>query len=134
MPGDVGVSAAVPQHGHSGRVCQVFHRAIEVIGRRWTGAIIYALCQSPRRFCEFKEAIPDLSDRLLTERLKELEEEGLIVREVSPIRPVTVHYRLTEKGAALEPILRAIGDWAARWREPDPRASETSTTCAGDPE
>ncbi|MNY31317.1 HTH-type transcriptional regulator YodB [compost metagenome] len=66
----------------------------------------------PRRFCEFREAVPDLSDRLLTERLKELEECGILVREVSATRPIQVLYRLTPKGEALDPIFCALGDWA----------------------
>lgn len=97
------------------QVCHVFHQTIEVIGKRWTGAIIFALLMRPRRFCEFKTAIPDVSDRLLTERLKELEEYGIVAREVSPGRPVQVMYRLTAKGAALEPILQAIGEWGRAW-------------------
>lgn len=102
------------------QVCQVFHQTIEVIGKRWTGAIIFALLMQPRRFCEFKMAIPDVSDRLLTERLKELEEYGIVAREVSPSRPVQVTYRLTDKGAALEPILQAIGEWGRAWGETTP--------------
>jgi DNA-binding HxlR family transcriptional regulator len=100
---------------HNPRVCAVFHSAIELIGRRWTGAIIKAMLGGPRRFCEFKEAIPELSDRLLTERLKELEENGLVVREVSAGRPVQVLYQLTAKGQDLQPILEAIGAWAGKW-------------------
>jgi DNA-binding HxlR family transcriptional regulator len=97
---------------HSERVCARFHYAIELIGRRWTGAIICALTQKPRRFSDFKDAIPDLSDRLLTERLKELEDEGVVVREVSTGRPIQVMYRLTAKGEALQPVFEAIGQWA----------------------
>ena len=109
---------------HEPKVCAKFHGAIELIGRRWTGAIIYALLQGPRRFCEFREAIPDLSDRLLTERLKDLEEHGIVDREVSTGRPVQVIYRLTPKGRALEPILMAIADWGGAWADEDqPSAS-----------
>jgi DNA-binding HxlR family transcriptional regulator len=100
---------------HSGPVCQVFHRAVEVIGKRWNGVVIYTLTKGPKRFCEFHEAIPDISDRLLTERLKELEEEGIVVREVNPGRPVQVVYRLTPKGESLRPVLDAIGGWASQW-------------------
>ena len=102
---------------HSPRVCGVFHSAIELIGRRWTGAIIKTLISGPKRFCEFKDAIPELSDRLLTERLKELEEHGVVAREVSPGRPVQVLYALTDKGQALEPILKSIGTWAATYKD-----------------
>ena len=109
---------------HCPRVCGVFHSAIELIGRRWTGAIIMAMLSGPRRFCEFKEAIPELSDRLLTERLKELEEHGLVAREVSTGRPVQVLYALTPKGQDLEPVLRAIKDWAGRWQLTTPEPAE----------
>lgn len=105
---------------HDIRVCSVFHAAIELIGRRWTGAIIMAMFSGPKRFCEFKDAIPELSDRLLTERLKELEEHGVVAREVSTGRPVQVLYTLTEKGRGLEPILKSIGDWAVTHKAPQP--------------
>lgn len=100
---------------HDEKVCQVFHQAIEIIGRRWTGAVLSVLGHGPRRFSEIRECIPDISDRLLTERLKELEEVGILVREVSTGRPVQVLYRLTPKGEALQPILAAIGAWADQW-------------------
>jgi DNA-binding HxlR family transcriptional regulator len=104
---------------HDPRVCQVFHRAVEVIGKRWNGVVIFALTQGPKRFCEFHEAIPDISDRLLTERLKELEEAGIVVREVNPGRPVQVVYRLTPKGEALQPVFDAIGAWAYQFAPAD---------------
>lgn len=101
--------------GHDPKLCGRFHQAIELIGRRWTGAILRVACDGPKRFCEFRDAIPDLSDRLLTERLKELEDHALIVREVSPGRPVQVSYRVTPKGEALKPVFVAIGEWAEAW-------------------
>jgi DNA-binding HxlR family transcriptional regulator len=104
------------EEGHNTKVCQLFHNAIEIIGRRWTGAIIYSLCSGPKRFCEFNEAIPELSSRLLTERLKELEEYGLIRREVSTERPIQVSYSLTEKGLELQPIFENLGEWANKWK------------------
>jgi len=103
----------VPEH--SGRVCDRFHAAIELIGRRWTGAIISSLLKGATRFCEIREAIPGISDRLLTERLKELEENGIVARDVTASRPPQVSYCLTAKGKALEPALDAVGDWAERW-------------------
>lgn len=122
------VSKNLPTHKPGGSVCQAFHRSIEIIGRRWTGAIIFSLMKRPRRFCEFREAVPDLSDRLLTERLKELEECGIIVREVSTTRPIQVLYRLTPKGEALDPIFCALGDWARRWEADAPSCEEASPT------
>lgn len=106
---------------HDPQVCHLFHHTIELIGRRWTGAILRAASVRPLRFCEFKDAIPELSDRLLTERLKELEEAGLMHREVSTGRPVQVTYRLTEKGEDLQPIFCAISEWAGRWHENESR-------------
>ena len=100
---------------HSPRVCQVFHSAIELIGRRWTGAIISVMFKGATRFCEIREAIPGISDRLLTERLKELEDNGVVTRVVTASRPPQVSYRLTPKGEALQPVIDAISDWAGDW-------------------
>lgn len=110
-------------HQPGSHVCQLFHEAIEVIGRRWTGAILFVLVQGPHRFFELREAIPDISDRLLTERLKELEEGGIVVREVGSSRPIQVLYRLTPKGLALQPVLHAIREWANQWNA-EPSASD----------
>jgi DNA-binding HxlR family transcriptional regulator len=105
----------VSENNHNPRACQQFQEVIELIGKRWTGAIIFVLCQGPLRFSEFRDAIPDMSDRLLTQRLKELEEHGLVVREVLTGRPIQVLYHLTPKGRALRPILDALGAWSAQW-------------------
>jgi DNA-binding HxlR family transcriptional regulator len=92
--------------------CSRYHRAVELVGKRWTGAILLVLLDGPLRFCEIKQAIPDLSDRLLSERLKELEAEGIVERSVYDESPVRVEYRLTRKGWALEPALRALKHWS----------------------
>ena len=89
-------------------LCDRFHRAVEFIGRRWTGAIVEALLERPRRFAELRSAVPGISDRMLSQRLRELEEWGIVSREVLPRRPVRVEYRLTAKGAALEPAVRRL--------------------------
>ncbi|MBM3268724.1 MAG: helix-turn-helix transcriptional regulator [Candidatus Sericytochromatia bacterium] len=99
-------------------VCQAYHQAVEIIGRRWSGAILYVLCSRPKRFSELREAVPDISDRLLTERLKELEDEGIVLREVSTGRPLQVIYSLTPKGQALKPIIEEIQRWASEWHAP----------------
>src|SRR5213594_2183307 len=88
-------AAKVPQ------LCFKFHRASELIGRRWTGAIIYVLLESRCRFAVLRQAIPDITDRMLTERLQELETEGIVERTVVPEAPVRVEYSLTQKGRAL---------------------------------
>lgn len=96
-------------------VCPHFHAGIELIGKRWTGAIVCALTERPMRFGELRKAIPGLSDRLLSQRLRELEGEGLVGREVEAGTPVRVTYSLTEMGAELEPSIRELKVWARRW-------------------
>ena len=97
-------------------VCPHFHAAIELIGKRWTGAIVCALTDGPLRFGELAKAVPGLSDRLLSQRLRELEEEGLVVREVEPGSPVRVTYSLTEAGTELRPAITELKAWAQRWK------------------
>ena len=92
-----------------------FQRAIELIGKRWTGAVVKALIPAPARFNQLLAGIPGISDRVLTERLRELETEGLVERLVDPGPPVRVSYRLTSRGRALEPVLAAVADWAESW-------------------
>ena len=102
-------------NGEHSQVCSRFHHAVELIGRRWTGAIISSMLTQPRCFNEFLVAVPGLSDRLLTERLRELESEGLVRRTVIAGPPVRVSYDLTESGKDLEPAIEALGKWAERW-------------------
>ena len=97
-------------------VCPHFHAAIELIGKRWTGAIVSALTERPLRFGELAKAVPGLSDRLLSQRLRELEDEGLVERVVEQGSPVRVTYSLTEKGADLRPAIAELRAWARRWR------------------
>ncbi len=97
-------------------VCPHFHAAIELIGKRWSGAIVCALTERPLRFGELTKAVPGLSDRLLSQRLRELEDEGLVEREVEPGSPVHVSYSLTEAGAGLQPAIDELGNWARRWK------------------
>jgi DNA-binding HxlR family transcriptional regulator len=98
--------------------CPVFHRAIELIGRRWTGAILRVLMGGPTRFSEIATCVPGLSDRLLSERLKELEAEGIVARTVFPETPVRIEYALTEKGRDLEGVVTAVSSWAENWLAP----------------
>ena len=95
--------------------CSLYHRAIELVGKRWTGAILLVLMDGPLRFSEIKQLVPDLSDRLLSERLKELEGEGIVVRHVIDETPVRVEYSLTDKGRALEPVVKQLKSWARDW-------------------
>ena len=100
-------------------LCARFHRASELIGRRWTGAIIFVLLKSRCRFATLRDAIPDITDRMLSDRLQELEEEGIVGRTVVPVTPVRVEYALTKKGHALASAIEAITDWAHHWIELD---------------
>jgi DNA-binding HxlR family transcriptional regulator len=97
------------------------HYAIELLGRRWTGAIVRALLSGATRFSDVRDTVPELSDRMLSERLKELEVEGIVARRVVPETPVRVEYSLTEKGRALEPIIAATLVWAGAWLAHDPK-------------
>ena len=98
--------------------CEHYQGVIELIGRRWMGAILRVLMSDgPRRFNELLAAIPDLSDRLLTERLRELTEQEIVERVPAPdISPIAIQYRLTKSGCDLEVVVRAISAWARRWR------------------
>jgi DNA-binding HxlR family transcriptional regulator len=104
-----------PSASESG-VCPHFHAAIELIGKRWTGAILCALTEGPLRFGELAKAVPGLSDRLLSQRLRELEAEGLVEREVEDGSPVRVTYSLTQSGAGLGPAIRELKHWAREWK------------------
>ena len=96
-------------------LCTRFHRASELIGRRWTGAIIFVLLKSRCRFATLRDAIPDITDRMLSERLQELEQEGLVERSVVPDTPVRVEYSLTKKGRALAEAIGSIAAWAEKY-------------------
>jgi DNA-binding HxlR family transcriptional regulator len=106
-----------PQHSEHAvsSYCPVFHAAVELIGRRWSGAIIRSLLAGSVRFGDILAGIPGLSDRLLSERLRELEATGIVNRTVYPEIPVRIEYTLTEKGRELEQIIGAIDGWAGRW-------------------
>jgi DNA-binding HxlR family transcriptional regulator len=108
-------------------VCSRFHKAVELIGGRWTGAIIQTLLQGKTRYALIKAAIPDITDRMLSERLRSLESEELLTRKVVPESPVRVEYELTEKGRSLESSLTEIGAWAERWIPLDGENENTAT-------
>lgn len=95
--------------------CPVYHRSVELIGRRWTGAILRALMAGVCRFSDLASTVPGMSDRMLSERLKELEAEGVVIRRVIPETPVRIEYELTDKGRALQDVIEALSSWAGRW-------------------
>ena len=108
------------QEEHLSSFCPRFHTAVEIIGRRWSGAILRAMLAGATRYTDIVAAVPKLSDRLLSERLKEFEAVGIVDRVVIPDTPVRVEYHLTQKGAELEPAFRELADWAEKWIELEP--------------
>ncbi|WP_026576805.1 winged helix-turn-helix transcriptional regulator [Bacillus sp. UNC438CL73TsuS30] len=95
-------------------LCPKFEQAMKLLSQRWTGFIIYQLLSGPQRFCTIESSLP-ISGRLLSERLKDLEHEGIVKREVFPETPVRIEYSLTEKGMAMESIIREIEKWSGEW-------------------
>lgn len=114
----------------SANYCPVFHGAVELIGRRWNGPIIRALLDGAERFGEIRSGIPGLTDRLLAQRLRELEHEGVVERAYATT--TVPRYTLTDKGNSLAPVIEAIAQWAARWTDlPDQRRTAASGRPAG---
>jgi DNA-binding HxlR family transcriptional regulator len=109
-------------------LCTRFHRASELIGRRWTGAIIYVLLRKRCRYAVLRDAIPDITDRMLSDRLQELEQEGIVERTVVPEIPIRVEYSLSKKGRALASAIDAIADWAEKWTDELPAQQRTRST------
>jgi DNA-binding HxlR family transcriptional regulator len=110
--------STTPEETADGRLARVspeLHQAIELIGKRWAGAIIWALGERDHYFGELSQAVPGLSDRLLSRRLRELESEGVVRRSVHDGTPPRVSYGLTEKGRGLGPAIAELGAWARRW-------------------
>jgi DNA-binding HxlR family transcriptional regulator len=97
------------------KLCPSVEAAFGLLGKKWTGLIIHSLLEKDRYFCELEEAIPALSARVLTLRMRELECEGLVTRSVTAHSPVRVSYALTPKGRALGPVLDGIAEWAYAW-------------------
>jgi DNA-binding HxlR family transcriptional regulator len=110
--------------------CPRYHQAIEIIGRRWTGVIIRALLCGDTRFSQIRTTIPGLSDRLLSERLKELESEGIVERRVLAETPVRIEYHLTAKGEALADVVQAASAWAEQWLPAEGEAAPAAAEAA----
>ncbi|MBM7096364.1 MULTISPECIES: winged helix-turn-helix transcriptional regulator [Alteribacter] len=96
-------------------LCPKFESAFQLLGKRWNGLIIRVLMTGPKRFREISAVIPNMSDKMLVERLKQLECEGVVKREVYPETPVRIEYVLTKKGQSLEPAMDAFQTWAEKW-------------------
>jgi DNA-binding HxlR family transcriptional regulator len=101
------VQSRLPLHA-----CSYTEEVFRLLGKRWTGLLIDLLLQRPARFSELAAALPQLSKRVLSERLAELQDIGLVLREVDDGRPVSVSYRLTERGQGLGPAMGALRVWA----------------------
>ncbi|HXO07993.1 MAG TPA: helix-turn-helix domain-containing protein [Solirubrobacteraceae bacterium] len=102
-------------YGSRSNCCPLYHEAVELVGRRWTGAILQVLMDGPMRFSEIAQSIPELSDRLLSERMKELEARGIVRRTVIAGPPLRVQYELSKMGHELGPALAELQSWAQRW-------------------
>lgn len=99
------------------QMCPRFEKAMELLSKRWTALIVFQLLQGPQRFARIEGSLPNLSGKVLSERLKELEAEGIIKRDVFPETPVRIEYKLTEKGKALAPLFDNILSWSSEWIE-----------------
>lgn len=95
-------------------LCPKFFKAAEILSKRWNALIINQLLSGPQRFCSINSSLP-ISGRLLSQRLKELENEGIVSREVYPEVPVRVEYELTTKGLALKKTFEEINHWSQEW-------------------
>src|SRR5256885_14085169 len=109
------ISAEMTQLAPTGSICPRYEHGIQLLGKRWKGLLLDALMHGPRRFCELTALVEGLSDRVLSDRLRELEVEGIVKRVVYPQIPVRVEYELTEKGYALKPVTDAVHQWAQGW-------------------
>ncbi|QQE81188.1 helix-turn-helix transcriptional regulator [Alicyclobacillus sp. SO9] len=96
-------------------MCPKFKQAFDLLGKRWSGLILRTLCGGPRRFSEIAAIIPDMSERMLSERFRELEHADIVKRTVYPDTPIRIEYELTEKGKALQPVVEAVQTWADDW-------------------
>lgn len=100
---------------HTKLRCTLFQDTIELVGRRWSAAILQATTQGPTRYSDYLAVIDGISDRLLTQRLKELAEAGILAREVLPTSPVQVRYELTRSGRELITAMEPLGGWGSKW-------------------
>lgn len=114
-------------HTKNYALCPRYEHAVQLLGKRWTGLILDTLLRGPQRFCEMTAAVDGLSDRVLSDRLRELEMEGIIERIVYPQIPVRVEYRLTSKGYDLQPVIDAIHIWAEKWIDLSSSTEEENT-------
>ena len=91
--------------------------ALGIIGGKWKGMILWCLCQRTMRFGELHKMIPDITQRMLTKQLRDLEKYDIIVRKVYPVVPPKVEYSLSEHGIALKPLLEQLENWSKKYLE-----------------
>ena len=103
-------------------ICPKFEKAISLLSQRWTALVIYQLLLGTQRFSEIQSSI-GISGKVLSDRLKELEQLDIVKREVIPETPVLIEYSLTEKGHSMEPIIRTIENWSQDWIELESKVS-----------
>jgi len=96
-------------------VCESFQRAAQLVGKRWVPQIVWVLLDGGRRYSVLRDAIPEISDTLLSERLRELEDAGIVTRSVTPSTPVLIEYGLTDRGRDLATVMDGLSTWAERW-------------------
>ncbi|WP_245772980.1 winged helix-turn-helix transcriptional regulator [Paenibacillus catalpae] len=96
-------------------MCPKYEAAADILGKKWTGLIIRVMLGGPKRFKEIKEQIPEMSDKMLTDRMKELESLSIVKRTVYPEMPVRIEYELTPKGRELQPVIESIQSWGEHW-------------------
>jgi DNA-binding HxlR family transcriptional regulator len=96
-------------------VCESFQRAAQLVGKRWMPQIVWVLLDGRRRYSAVRDAIPEISDTLLSERLRELEDAGIVTRTVTPSTPVLIEYGLSERGRDLAVVMDGLSTWAERW-------------------
>jgi len=100
-------------------ICESFQRAAELVGKRWVPQVVWVLLDGPRRYSEIRVAIPEISDTLLSERLRELEAAGIVTRAVTPSTPVLIEYALSDRGRDLANVVDGLSSWAERWAPAD---------------
>ena len=104
-------------------VCESFQRAAELVGKRWVPQIVWVLLDGPRRYSAIRVAIPDISDTVLSDRLRDLEEAAVVTRTVTPSTPVLIEYALSERGRDLATVMDGLSSWAERWAAGAARSS-----------
>jgi DNA-binding HxlR family transcriptional regulator len=97
------------------QVCESFQRAAQLVGQRWVPQIVWVLLGGPRRYSVLRDAIPEISDTVLSERLRELEAAGILTRVVTPSTPVLIEYALSGRGRDLASVIEGLATWADRW-------------------